>query len=154
MIRKPMLQRLSTRMQFMDTTWQICPPREKLAGPAVQPKDLKLKLSLETRHRGDVMIIYCQGRLVYPNEPGALSTRGGATLATGGKEHDHSAGVGEPVLLHTWAQSRNADLKWANPSPLVRELLDLTHLDTVLDIYPSLSEALAEFQLEEVRMDC
>jgi anti-sigma B factor antagonist len=149
-------------MQFMDTTWQICPPREKLAGPAVQPKDLKLKLSLETRHRGDVMIIYCQGRLVYRNEAVALSNLVGATLESGekivldlsGVSSIDSAGIGELVLLHTWAQSRNADLKWANPSPLVRELLDLTHLDTVLDIYPSLSEALAEFQLEEVRMDC
>jgi anti-sigma B factor antagonist len=167
MIPKPMLQRLSTTMQFMDTTWQMCPPTEKLPGLAVQPlavqpKESKLKLSLETRHRGDVMIIHCQGRIVYRDEAVALSKLVGETLENGGKivldlsgvTSIDSAGIGELVLLHTWAQSRNADLKWANPSPLVRELLDLTHLDTVLDIYPSLSEALAEFQRDEVRMDC
>jgi anti-sigma B factor antagonist len=130
--------------------------------PAVQPKESKLKLSLETRHRGDVIIIHCQGRIVYRDEAVALSKLVGETLESGGKivldlsgvSSIDSAGIGELVLLHTWAQSRNADLKWANPSPLVRELLDLTHLDTVLDIYPSLGEALAEFQVEEVRTDC
>ena len=108
------------------------------------------------------MIIYCQGRLVYRDEAVALSNLVGATLESGGKiildlsgvSSIDSAGIGELVLLHTWAQSRNADLKWVNPSPLVRELLDLTHLDTVLDICSSLPEALAEFPLEEVRMDC
>jgi hypothetical protein len=37
-------------------------------------------------------------------------------------------------------------LKCASPSPFVRNLLDLTHLDSFLEIHTSLNEALAAFQ--------
>jgi hypothetical protein len=36
----------------------------------------------------------------------------------------------------------------------VRELLDLTNLDSVLEIHPSLGEALAAFQSAEACADC
>jgi hypothetical protein len=36
----------------------------------------------------------------------------------------------------------------------VRELLDLTHVDSILEIHPSLTEALAAFQRGEVCADC
>ncbi|MGA9072997.1 MAG: hypothetical protein WB368_02735 [Candidatus Sulfotelmatobacter sp.] len=32
-----------------------------------------MKLSLETRYRGNVVIVYCQGRIVYRDEAVALS---------------------------------------------------------------------------------
>ncbi len=115
MIPKPLLERLSNSMQFTNSIWQTRPPGRELAGLGFKPKESKLKLSLETRYRGDVLIVHCQGR---------------------------------------WAQSRNADLKWASPSPLVRELLDLTHVDSVLEIHPSLTEALDAFQRGEVCADC
>ena len=56
--------------------------------------------------------------------------------------------------LYTWARSQNADLKCASPTPFVRDLLDLTNLDSVLEIYPSLCEALEAFQPGEVCADC
>jgi anti-anti-sigma factor len=65
-----------------------------------------------------------------------------------------SAGIGELIFLHTQAQAQNAELKYANPAPWVRELLDLTNVDSVLEIHPSLGEALAAFQPEEVCADC
>ncbi len=121
-----------------------------------------MKLSLETRNRGDIMIVHCQGRIVYRDEAAALSQLVGDILQSGGKivldlsgvHSIDSAGIGELVYLHTQAQSRNADLKCASPSPLVRELLDLTNLDSVLEIHPSLGEALAAFQSAEVCADC
>jgi len=36
----------------------------------------------------------------------------------------------------------------------VRELLDLTHVDSILEIHSSLSEALAAFRQGEVCADC
>jgi len=36
----------------------------------------------------------------------------------------------------------------------VRDLLDLTNMDSVLDIHPSMNEALAAFQPKEVCVDC
>jgi anti-anti-sigma factor len=153
-------------MQSIDGTWQTWPQPDELLNiiqpPGIQPKESKLKLSLETRQRGDVIIVHCQGRIVYRDEAAALSRLVGELLGGGGKvvldlsgvSSIDSAGIGELVLLHTWAQSKNADLKYASPSPLVRDLLDLTNMDSVLEIHPSLSEALAAFQPGEVCADC
>ncbi len=121
-----------------------------------------MKLSLEARNHGDVMIVHCQGRIVYRDEAAALSRLVGEILETGGKvvldlsgvSSIDSAGIGELASLYTWARSRKADLKCANPSPLVRDLLDLTNLNSVLEIHPSLGDALAAFQPGEVCADC
>ena len=127
-----------------------------------QLKESKLKLSLETRNRGDVMIVHCQGRIVYRDEAAALSRlvgevlnhRGKVVLDLSGVSSIDSAGIGELVLLHTWAQAKNADLKCASPSPLVRESARSHQLNSVLEIHPSVDEALAAFQSEEVCADC
>ncbi len=121
-----------------------------------------MKLSLETRNRGDVMIVYCQGRIVYRDEAAALSRMVGAVLQDGGKvvldlsgvSSVDSAGIGELASLHSLALSQNADLKYASPSPIVRDLLDLTNLDSVFEIHPSVGEALAAFQPTETCADC
>lgn len=146
----------------MDTTWQPWSPSQQLAGFGIQPKESKLKLSLETRQHGDVVIVYCQGRIVYRDEAVALSRLVGEVLQNrvkvvldlSGVSSIDSAGIGELVLLHTWAQAKNADLKCATPSPFVRDLLDLTHLNSFFDVHPTLDEALAAFQAREVCADC
>lgn len=146
----------------MDTTWQTWSPSQQLAGFEIQPKESKLKLSLETRQHGDVVIVYCQGRIVYRDEAVALSRFVGEVLQNrvkvvldlSGVSSIDSAGIGELVLLHTWAQAKNADLKCATPSPFVRDLLDLTHLNSFFDVHPTLDEALAAFQAREVCADC
>jgi anti-sigma B factor antagonist len=160
MIPKRIFPRLSNTMKFTNSTWQTWPQLQ--AGLGIQPKESKLKLSLETRHHGDVVIIYCQGRIVYRDEAAALSSLVGEVLRESGKvvldlsgvSSIDSAGIGELVLLHSWAQAKNADLKCASPSPFVRDLLDLTRLDSFFEIHPSLNEALAAFQPREVCADC
>ena len=121
-----------------------------------------MKLSLETRHRGDVVIVYCEGRIVYREEAVALSNLVGDVLRNTGKvvldlsgiSSIDSAGIGELVLIHTQAHAKNADLKCASPSPFVRDLFDLTRLDSFFEIHPSLNEALAAFESSEVCADC
>ncbi len=121
-----------------------------------------MKLSLEVVNRGDVMIVHCHGRLVYRDEAAALShlvrelmaNDGRVVLDLGGVSAIDSAGIGELAFLQTVAQSQNADLKYASPSPLVRDLLDLTNLDSVLDIHPSVGAAVAAFQPAEMCADC
>lgn len=166
MIPKLALQRLSTRMQFIDSFWQsyLDAGSNKRAKGSLenQPKESQLKLSLETRNRGDVVVVYCQGRIVYRDEAVALSglvgqileRQGRVVIELSGVHSMDSAGIGELVLLHTLAQAKNADLKCASPSPFVRNLLDLTRLDSFLDVHPSLAEALAAFQASEVCLDC
>jgi anti-sigma B factor antagonist len=152
-------------MQFMDTNWQtyqeIGPQPEQCGCLGFEIKESKLKLSLETRQRGEVVVIHCQGRIVYRNEAAALSGLVDEVLENGAKvvvdlsgvSSIDSAGIGEMVMLHTRAQARNAEVKYANPRPFVRGLFDLTRLDSVLEIHPSLSEALAAFE-REVCADC
>jgi anti-anti-sigma factor len=162
MIPKPLGERLSISMESSNTNWQSYPQPQHLAALAAPYKESKLKLSLETRNRGDVMVVHCQGRIVYRDEAAALSRVVGEILENGGKvvldlsgvSSIDSAGIGELAFLQTRARSQNADLKCASPSPLVRELLDLTNLDSVLEIHPSLGEALAAFQSAEACADC
>jgi anti-anti-sigma factor len=149
-------------MEFIDTSWQTWLQPHNLAACATHHKESKLKLSLETRNRGDVMIVHCQGRIVYRDEAAALSRLVGEVLQSGGKvvldlsgvSSIDSAGIGELVFLHTWAQSQNADLKCAGPSRFVRDLLDLTNLDSVLEIHPGVHEAVAAFEPAAACADC
>lgn len=121
-----------------------------------------MKLSLETRNRGDILIVHCQGRIVYRDEAVTLSHVVGEVLHQGGRvvldlggvTSIDSAGIGELVFLHNHAQGQKADLKVASPSPLVRELLDLTNVNSLLEIHPNLDDAMAAFEFSEVCADC
>lgn len=145
----------------MDTNWQTW---EQPVGPVVfrVEKEPKLKLSLETRNRGDVIVVHCQGRIVYRDEAAALSRVVGEVLQHTGKvvldlsgvSSMDSAGIGELALLQTWAQGKNASLKCAGANDLVQTLLELTNLDTVLDVQPSIEAALEAFRDEQVCADC
>jgi anti-anti-sigma factor len=122
--------------------------------PFALDKESKLKLSLEARNHGSVVIVRCQGRIVYRDEAAALSRIVDELLHPGtklildlsGVSSMDSAGIGELVLLQTWARQRNAVLKCAGPSNVVRTLLDLTKLDSVLEVYNTLAEALDSFR--------
>ena len=160
MVPKPIAPRLSTSMQPMDMNWQMRAQPEVVAAFEYH-KELKLKLSLETRNRGDVIIVHCQGRIVYRDEAAALSRVVGEVLPQArklvldlsGVSSIDSAGIGELALLQSLAQGQNVSLKCAAPTPLVRSLLDLTNLDSVLEVHPSLDAALASFREEQVYAD-
>ena len=144
----------------MDMNWQIGEQPGIMAG--FEYKELKLKLSLETRNRGDVIVVHCQGRIVYRDEAAALSRVAGEVLQQArrlvldlsGVSSMDSAGIGELALLQTWAHANNVSMKCAGPNPLVSTLLELTNLDSVLEVHPSVDEAVASFREERVCADC
>jgi anti-anti-sigma factor len=148
-------------MQPSNMSWQ---PWAQSVGPAAfrQEKEPKLKLSLETRNSGDVIIVHCQGRVVYRDEAAALARVVGEALQHASKlvldlsgvTSIDSAGIGELALLETWAQGNSVSLKCAGASGVVQDLLELTNLDTVLDIHPSIDAALVAFEDEKVCADC
>jgi anti-sigma B factor antagonist len=160
-VPKAVGQRLFTIMQSMDASWQLW---EQPPGAVVMQaeKEPKLKLSLETRNRGDVIIVHCQGRIVYRDEAAALSSVVGEVLEDssklvldlGGVTSIDSAGLGELALLQTWAQEKNANLKCAGANSLVSSLLELTNLDSVLDLHPTVESALEALREERVTADC
>lgn len=148
-------------MQSMDTncqTWE-----QPLGAVACGfDKEPTLKLSLETRNHGDVIIVHCQGRIVYREEAAALSrlvwqvlqNTSKLVLDLSGVTAMDSAGIGELALLQTWALEKNAEFKCAAAQPLVRTLLCLTNLDSVIEVHPSIHEALQSFHEEQVCADC
>jgi len=165
MIPKSTLLRLSTSMQPMDMNWQIGERPVLVAAFRLDSftshKELKLKLSLETRNLGDVVVVYCQGRIVYRDEAAALSRVVGELLEPGrkvvldlsGVSLMDSAGIGELAQLQSWAQAGNVTLKCAAPNRLVTTLLELTNLSSVLEIHPSLDAAVVSFHEEQVYAD-
>jgi anti-sigma B factor antagonist len=145
----------------MDTNWQTW-AQPGVVAAFESHKELKLKLSLETRNRGDVVIVHCQGRIVYRDEAAALSRVVGAVLQQArklvldlsGVSSMDSAGIGELALLQTWAQGQNVNLKCAGPNSLVSTLLELTNLDSVLEVHPSVDAAVESFREEQICADC
>jgi anti-sigma B factor antagonist len=132
--------------------------RPEMAVSPESRKELKLKLSLEMRNHGDVIIVHCQGRIVYRDEAAVLARVVGEVLQQAkhlvldlsGVSSIDSAGMGELALLQTLAQGKNVTLKCAGPNALLRTLLDLTNLDTVLEVHPSVEAALASFHEEQM----
>jgi anti-sigma B factor antagonist len=152
-------------MQFMNTNWQTgWQIEDRPVSPAwFKPmKEPKLKLSLETRNRGDVIVVHCQGRIVYRDEAAALSNLVGEVLDQtnklvldlSGVTSIDSAGMGELVLLHTWAQEKNVSFVCAGANSLVRTLLELTNLDSVLDLHSGVEAAIDSLREEQVAADC
>jgi anti-sigma B factor antagonist len=148
----------------MQTVEASCQPWPQPVGPVAfrLEKEPKLKLSLETVNRGDVIVVHCEGRIVYRDEAAEVSRVVGDALGHSNKlvldlsgvSSIDSAGIGELVLLKTWAQNKNVAFKCAGPNMLVRNLLELTNLDTVLDVHVSLDAALDSFREEQVCADC
>jgi anti-sigma B factor antagonist len=145
----------------MNSSWQIWPQPQILAAFPL-PQESKVKLSLEQRNRGDVIIVHCQGRIVYRDEAAALSRLLAEVLPharklvldLSGVASIDSAGIGELAQLQSRAENYSVSVKCAGANPLVRNLLDLTNLDSVLEIHASLDDALESFREEQVCADC
>ena len=135
-----------------------CESWNHLMGPvgSVLDKESKLKLSVEARNHGNVIVVHCQGRIVYRDEAAALSRVVGEVLHHGSKlvldlsgvSAMDSAGIGELALVQTWAQERQAELKCVAREGVVRTLLDLTNLDSVLEVHETLESALESFRAQ------
>ena len=109
---------------------------------------------METQHRGDAIVLHCKGRIVFGDEAAALSRTVGELLQRtqhlvvelSGVEAIDSAGLGELVLLHMWAEGNRYSVKLASPSKRVRHLLQITNLALVFEIYDTVDDALAALQ--------
>jgi anti-sigma B factor antagonist len=114
-----------------------------------QDKEPKLRLSLETRVTEDVTVICCQGRITYGIEAAALSgeidelapqTRR-VVIDLSGVEMIDAAGLGALISVALTAQASQCSIKLAAPGNLIRQLLELTKLTSVFELYPTLDAA-------------
>jgi anti-sigma B factor antagonist len=60
-------------------------------------------------------------------------------------DHIDSSGIGEIVRAHTLARKSNGQMKIADPSPKVHEMLHMTMLNKVIEVYPSETAAVESF---------
>src|SRR2546426_12174807 len=119
----------------------------RIVGRATQ--EPKLRLSLETRVAEDVTVISCKGRIAYGIEAAALSAEI-AELAPQTRrvvidlrsvEMIDAAGLGALISAALTAQASQCSVKLAAPGYLIRQLLELTKLTSVFELYPTLDAA-------------
>jgi anti-anti-sigma factor len=112
-----------------------------------------MPLSLKSCLCGNVQIIQCHGRIVAGDEVKSLE----AALDTAAREVPRivlnvsevdrvdSEGIGMLVRFATRLRKHGGDLRWAAPQPFVVNLLNLTMLSGVFQVYPTEDGATLSF---------
>lgn len=113
-------------------------------------KEFTVKLQLEVRAVDETTVLFCKGRFTYRDEAVAFSQMVGPLLTENRAlvvemselEIIDSAGLGELVVVHMWANASACALKIAGANPRILQLFELTNLLSVFDVYRTLDEAL------------
>jgi anti-sigma B factor antagonist len=114
-----------------------------------------MELKLNTRKESNILIFDCAGRIVLGEESGLLreTVKGALTdnkriiLNLGDVTYIDSSGLGTLVALATSAQNAGAQIKLINLTKRVGDLLQVTKLLTVFDVYDNEKKAVDSFQV-------
>lgn len=92
-------------------------------------------------------IVIGEGNSVLRETVQQLVTDGHRKILLVMREVDHidSSGIGEIVRAHTLARKSSGQVKIADPSPKVHEMLHMTMLNKVIEVYPSETAAVESF---------
>jgi anti-sigma B factor antagonist len=112
-------------------------------------RESKLKLRTEIEVREDVTVVYCHGRIVYRDEAATLPRTVEALLSKAqhivldlrNVDAIDGAGLGNLLTALHLVNASGGTLHLASPSRRALDLLQLTNLDTVFEIYPALEDA-------------
>jgi len=137
------------------------PVRPNVNSPRTED-NAQLKITVETRNSGDVLIVHCQGSLVYRDEPsdlvrmvsGIFQHTSRVAVDVSGLSIVDGAGLGELAQLQVRACKSGARLCFAAPNAVLRHLLSITNLDSVLEVRDTLTEAVESILDEAVPADC
>jgi len=111
-------------------------------------------LKITDRVVDGVAVVALEGRIVLGEESNALREKVKSLLAAGQKKivlnmanvtYIDSSGLGTMVASHTSARAQGASLKICNLGTKFQEILQVTKLVTVFDVYPSEAAAIASF---------
>ena len=115
----------------------------------------RMQLKLTKRTVDGILAIECNGRIVFGEESSLLREQVKAAIADGQKRivlnlnevnYIDSGGLGTLVALHTTAHMAGGAIKLANLTKRVGDLLQVTKLLTVFEVYSSEYEALEAFR--------
>jgi anti-sigma B factor antagonist len=111
-------------------------------------------LKITDRAVDGVAVVALEGRIVLGEESNALLEKVKSLLAAGQKKivlnmsnvtYIDSSGLGTMVASHTSARAQGASLKICNLGSKFQEILQVTKLVTVFEVYPSEAAAIASF---------
>ena len=113
-----------------------------------------MTIKMETDISGEVVILYCSGRLVFGDETAAFRERirnillGTAQIVVNlsGIEYIDSGGLGTLVGTLASTRNRHGEIKLVCPTKRVSDLLIRTRLDTVFKSYETDDDAVAAFR--------
>jgi len=125
-------------------------------------EDMDLKLTIETRNTGEILIVHAQGSLVRRDEPSDLvrvlsdifQHTSRVVLDVSGLVAVDGSGLGELAQAQSRACASRARLSIASPSPMLRHLLSITNLDSAMEVQDSVGEAVESLLDEAVTADC
>jgi anti-sigma B factor antagonist len=119
-----------------------------------EPGELYMQLKLATRTTEGILVVDCNGRIVFGEETSllrdtvkqAVSENNRIVLNLGEVNYIDSGGLGTLVALRTSAQNADGTIKLASLTKRVGDLLQVTKLLTVFDVYNSEAEAIDSFR--------
>jgi len=113
---------------------------------------MQLKLAMSTKD--GILVVECIGRIVFGEESALLRERVKEALSQNNRivlnlaevSYIDSGGLGTLVALRTSAQNAGGTIKLANLTQRVGDLLQVTKLLTVFDVYDSEAKAVESFR--------
>ena len=113
-----------------------------------------MQLKLSNRNEDGILVVDCAGRIVFGDESGYLRDtvkqllleNNRIILNLGEVTYIDSGGLGTLVALYTSATQAGATIKLANLTKRVGDLLQVTKLLTVFEVYDTEEKALEAFR--------
>lgn len=112
-----------------------------------------MQLKMSTRTVKGVLVVDCQGRIVFGEESAELrdtvkqllTQNKRIVLNLGGVNYIDSGGLGTLVALYTTAHQAGGSIKLCNLTQRVGDLLQVTKLLTIFEVYDSEEKAVEAF---------
>lgn len=113
-----------------------------------------MQLKLTTRTVNDILVVNCDGRIVFGEESAELrdtvkkllTQKNQIVLNLGGVSYIDSGGLGTLVALYTTAHNAGGSIKLSNLTQRVGDLLQVTKLLTIFEVFDSEDEAIRSFR--------
>src|SRR5579862_2431803 len=140
----------------------LCRTRLRVLAPQSDPRypfcggrreEVGMQLKLSTRNLDGALVVDCVGRIVFGEETAYLrdavkkliAEKQNVVLDLSGVNYIDSGGLGTLVALYTTARNSGSSIKLASLTQRVGDLLQITKLVTVFDVYETAEEAAAAF---------
>jgi anti-sigma B factor antagonist len=113
-----------------------------------------MNLKIETRQVDGVTVVSCTGRIVFGDEATALRDSLKSVLKSSkqivlnlaGVNYIDSGGLGTLVGAYSSARSAGADIKLTGLGQRIRDVLQITKLVTVFEVYDNDQQAVTAFK--------